>query len=645
MTWKEAHEDWSVKTQRTMSPGAFGKRILNFGGGLRPKPPGHPSNDRPMQATNPSNTPNGFSQHRTTAQQAQQAQTTIKTPQHQHQVPPQQQQKQQQQQQHQQHSQHLTQQHSQHYTQQQQQPQHQPQSNGPIQSYRSGAVQQATLTPFGIQQFDSLEQHRRDIDRIDGAVAQMQISVEVLTRSMEVIKKELQKRETSGPTIEDPSALEMLSETVSNMATKTGEVDGIKIQLEALKRRTKRLEDVGGLLPQVDMSHSSNQGHAQSVMIHNKRPAVPQFTDAPGQSFKRQRLSDVDLQIADSAGSTPATTYPSAAYNTSNGESQDTWHPHSQRPLHARGTPTTPGRRGPGRPRKYPTPDLGTPVWEQEGWTPHTDADGYYHAMGQTPTTDERGRIIRRGSLGGSIHMSGKRTRQRPIRNSEGVLIRKDGKPDQRSISSAQNLKKFYNKKIAQLEMEKADSSQVGGDDDGAGGDEGDGAKVGSVEGGTPNDRNTSQDPMVVDVDSEAEGEDYDDDDSSDNDADGDADGDANDAPVHGQGNTDHGAIMKKMFPNGITGETTRLDQVAADLFEPAKSQVAPLARMQAREEAVKKEVTEGVAGSVSTAIMGGGGGIGGGTGVGDGAIGAVKQTIIPDSQQMSNASVDLPFG
>lgn len=241
--------------------------------------------------------------------------------------------------------------------------------------------------------------------------------------------------------------------------------------------------------------------------------------------------------------------------------------------------------------------------------------------------------------------MSGKRTRQRPIRNSEGVLIRKDGKPDQRSISSAQNLKKFYNKKIAQLEMEKADSSQVGGDDDGAGGDEGDGAKVGSVEGGTPNDRNTSQDPMVVDVDSEAEGEDYDDDDSSDNDADGDADGDANDAPVHGQGNTDHGAIMKKMFPNGITGETTRLDQVAADLFEPAKSQVAPLARMQAREEAVKKEVTEGVAGSVSTAIMGGGGGIGGGTGVGDGAIGAVKQTIIPDSQQMSNASVDLPFG
>lgn len=45
-----------------------------------------------------------------------------------------------------------------------------------------------------------------------------------------------------------------------------------------------------------------------------------------------------------------------------------------------------------------------------------------------------------------------KKTRQKPIRNSEGVLIRKDGKPDQRSISSPMNLKKVHARKLAEAE-------------------------------------------------------------------------------------------------------------------------------------------------------------------------------------------------
>jgi hypothetical protein len=50
---------------------------------------------------------------------------------------------------------------------------------------------------------------------------------------------------------------------------------------------------------------------------------------------------------------------------------------------------------------------------------------------------------------------SGKKTRTKPIRNAEGILIRKDGRPDMRSVSSANNLRKVHAKKEAERhEME-----------------------------------------------------------------------------------------------------------------------------------------------------------------------------------------------
>ena len=45
---------------------------------------------------------------------------------------------------------------------------------------------------------------------------------------------------------------------------------------------------------------------------------------------------------------------------------------------------------------------------------------------------------------------SGKKTRTKPIRNAEGILIRKDGRPDMRSVSSANNLRKVHAKKEAE---------------------------------------------------------------------------------------------------------------------------------------------------------------------------------------------------
>lgn len=50
---------------------------------------------------------------------------------------------------------------------------------------------------------------------------------------------------------------------------------------------------------------------------------------------------------------------------------------------------------------------------------------------------------------------SGKKSRTKPIRNAEGILIRKDGRPDMRSVSSANNLRKVHAKKEAErAEME-----------------------------------------------------------------------------------------------------------------------------------------------------------------------------------------------
>jgi hypothetical protein len=57
--------------------------------------------------------------------------------------------------------------------------------------------------------------------------------------------------------------------------------------------------------------------------------------------------------------------------------------------------------------------------------------------------------------MANDLDSANKKTRTKPIRNSDGVLIRKDGRPDMRSVSSANNLRKVHAKKEAEkAEME-----------------------------------------------------------------------------------------------------------------------------------------------------------------------------------------------
>ncbi|KAF1949453.1 hypothetical protein CC80DRAFT_529432 [Byssothecium circinans] len=171
-------------------------------------------------------------------------------------------------------------------------------------------------------------------------------------------------------------------------------------------------------------------------------------------------------------------------YSTQDAPSEDSWRPESQRIAEVRtprgrGRGGGPGSRG-GRVRKSAAShvhQLGTPEWERESWqgSSQISPEGYYYVSRPT-----RG-IVRRGSGGGGGSSRGgrpsssheramnlglqgvtagvgiglpadpyahtKKTRTKPIRNADGVLIRKDGRPDMRSQSSAANLRKVHAKR------------------------------------------------------------------------------------------------------------------------------------------------------------------------------------------------------
>lgn len=158
----------------------------------------------------------------------------------------------------------------------------------------------------------------------------------------------------------------------------------------------------------------------------------------------------------------------------------DNWRHESQRPLHgghsAGGSPKRGGRGGRGRGGRRSGHEqelMTTPEWERENWAAagtQAGPDGYYHPI--TPSGRGRG-VIRRGSSGGhpppgSQHLAAqtvmmqpgdpyahtKKQRQKPTRNADGILIRKDGRPDMRSQSSAANLRKVHARKEEERQRE-----------------------------------------------------------------------------------------------------------------------------------------------------------------------------------------------
>ena len=236
-------------------------------------------------------------------------------------------------------------------------------------------------------------------------------------------------------------------------------------------------------------------------------------------SPKRQKMTNMDTQSLYDASQTPSRihtptqTLPSQPHSVSEsgpgpqsqhpvyipygnqeGPLGDGWRPDSeriiqQRPLRGRGSRggRGPGSRG-GRVRKSlpaSTRPPGTPDWERESWQGMNDGQtppsGYYN---QTPNPTRT--ISRRGGMRGGyspsdraasigLHNGGmgvdsppldqfgqpKKSRSKPVRNADGVLIRKDGRPDMRSQSSAANLRKVHARKDEQQREEESGSTPI----------------------------------------------------------------------------------------------------------------------------------------------------------------------------------------
>ncbi|KAF2187096.1 hypothetical protein K469DRAFT_705651 [Zopfia rhizophila CBS 207.26] len=244
------------------------------------------------------------------------------------------------------------------------------------------------------------------------------------------------------------------------------------------------------------VAYGSSQAHpAQQHIVYDhmdtddSEPRVHHsHSMPPSQTQSRESLVESTI---------PSQTPPTfIAYGTQEAPPDDSWRSESQRLAEhrsprGRGRGGGPGSRG-GRPRKSMVPtraELGTPEWEREDWQGVTDSqtspDGFYNPVARSG----RG-IIRRGSGGGggasrgsrptsasgravSLGLQGvttgpgvglpndpyahtKKTRTKPIRNADGILIRKDGRPDMRSQSSAANLRKVHARKEEQKSTDRS---------------------------------------------------------------------------------------------------------------------------------------------------------------------------------------------
>jgi hypothetical protein len=256
----------------------------------------------------------------------------------------------------------------------------------------------------------------------------------------------------------------------------------------------------------VESSHETTAHVPGSPKRQKMAIADHRDSHTPSQTHPSQHAHDrADAENSDSRQFAPPSTLPGqhsipesttalqtqqsvyAPYSTQDGSLDDSWRSDSQRIIEhrprGRGRGGGPGSRG-GRVRKSmpaPVHQLDTVDWERDDWqgVPESQAgpEGFHNHVAHSG----RG-IARRGSGGGGGGRGGygqsdraaslgsqgvspgfgvgspndpyahtKKTRTKPIRNADGVLIRKDGRPDMRSQSSAANLRKVHARKEGEL--------------------------------------------------------------------------------------------------------------------------------------------------------------------------------------------------
>jgi hypothetical protein len=423
----------------------------------------------------------------------------------------------------------------------------------------------------------TLETCTRDISRLEGNIVRLQASFGEHFEALriEIMQSRLNPQPApvqQGDRLDD-EAFAVFSDALSNMQNKVNDVDHLRLQMEMIKRKIKRLEEGHANVPPPPSDRAPYSSGARDSSLHHTpvaqaaiTPNVPHMTppsrpearphgnyrghlpsqtpdvvhsshaantdstpggwvsvnhgakrglsngvdgrsdaeDTPIGSPKRPKLAPLEprhtyeaapepepirFERMDTDESTPSqsqrqpveiqNSYPDSTNPstfipyTNQMDPEDSWRPESQRAGTAgpvlsklqttqsspRGRPRGRGRGG--RPRKSLPVDremitLSTPEWEKDTWNgAQVGPDGFYYAG--TDRGGGQGQPIQATSPQSSMgdpYGHAKKTRTKPIRNSDGVLIRKDGRPDMRSQSSAANLRKVHARKEEEKRME-----------------------------------------------------------------------------------------------------------------------------------------------------------------------------------------------
>ncbi|KAF2400359.1 hypothetical protein EJ06DRAFT_427365 [Trichodelitschia bisporula] len=394
----------------------------------------------------------------------------------------------------------------------------------------------------------TLEACTRDIGRQDRTIQQLQQTfmqyVEDLHRQMRDLRDVVTQRAQIAPappaasSSVDDQTLEVFTSTLTNMSARVNEIDVLKMGMEVIKRRIKRVEDslptalaqtptpqlpppppqqpdrlTPAPQPRLARAHytpyppspppppasapaaaaaaaAAAAGWATVNPAKRGPPLDTRGSDAttplgspkraklapvePRHSYEATERMEIDAPRA-SAGpgtnpNTPAEEPYSAAsatggsyvrYPTTPALAED-W-PSSAPPFRTVSTPlphpgevpssrSPPGRgrgSGSGRGRGRPPIRKGIDEWEREREWAAQQSDGGFgrgnlvrrgsSSMGMGMARGEGGSPPSgaEGSMAGDPYAHTKKTRTKPTRNAEGILIRKDGRPDMRSQSRA----------------------------------------------------------------------------------------------------------------------------------------------------------------------------------------------------------------
>lgn len=405
----------------------------------------------------------------------------------------------------------------------------------------------------------AIEDQHRHLTDLHDAVRSLHSEIGSIWRSVDYCREQIQNRSDNAPTNRPESAdIDVLTSQLLAISNKANEVDGLKVQLDLLTRRMRRMErdpnqpsdspasaaPGSAVLPSHTPEQPAHSYHHPSHQLPHQRPTEEPRPEShshhpPGTRHAQEHLQlpedrtlpgfralDTSASVrgwrpANHQAASPRQAATSAAAGQPVPARHDAppssgWaavNAGTKRPVSMDGPGSLDGSASPKRqklatlmPRAaehhQPAQHPGTNIvqlpppsgvhdsWHKDkvvGRGPEEDRDGAskrmaelrewaanrdsyrrqpQHAYALSPQDPYRPRELQPANFSPEGHRilpvnesspplgETKKSRTKPTRNADGILIRKDGRPDMRSISSAQNLRKVHAKKEAERSAE-----------------------------------------------------------------------------------------------------------------------------------------------------------------------------------------------